>query len=159
MRIKNICFNCSQISRNNDEICPICNNRFIKVNIIDAIKLDNMSEESVLKWIESKTGYPIKNEELAKHQKYVNGVLQQYQCQKEQERINKQFEDYSAKLEHGRQILEEQKCVPKCPICNSANIKKISIGTRAVKTAAFGVYGAVDDAGKTYKCSKCGCKF
>jgi len=27
---------------------------------------------------------------------------------------------------------------------------------RTVKTAAFGVYGAVDDAGKTYKCNEWG---
>lgn len=50
-------------------------------------------------------------------------------------------------------------CVPKCPICGSSNIHKITVGTRAVKTAAFGVVGAVDDAGKTYKCGNCGSKF
>ena len=27
------------------------------------------------------------------------------------------------------------------------------------KTAAFGVVGAIDDAGKTYKCGNCGSKF
>ena len=50
-------------------------------------------------------------------------------------------------------------CIPKCPICGSSNIHKITVGTRAVKTAAFGVVGAVDDAGKTYKCGNCGSKF
>jgi len=30
---------------------------------------------------------------------------------------------------------------------------------RTVKTAAFVVYGAVDDAGKTWKCNNCGSKF
>ena len=49
--------------------------------------------------------------------------------------------------------------VPKCPICGSANIKKITLGSRAVKTAVFGVVGAVDDAGKTYRCNNCGSKF
>ncbi len=91
--------------------------------------------------------------------KYCEDGLQEYYRQKEQERINKQFEDYSAALEHGRQILEEQKNVPKCPICGSTNINKITIGSRAVKTAVFGVVGAVDDAGKTYKCGNCGSKF
>lgn len=46
--------------------------------------------------------------------------------------------------------------IPKYPICGSTNIQKISIGTRAVKTAVFGVVGAVDDAGKTYKYENCG---
>lgn len=49
--------------------------------------------------------------------------------------------------------------MPRCPICGSSDIHKIAIGTRAVKTAAFGIAGAVDDAGKTYKCSNCGSKF
>lgn len=48
---------------------------------------------------------------------------------------------------------------PKCPTCGSTNIQKISTTERAVKTALFGVIGAVDDAGKTYKCENCGSKF
>lgn len=50
-------------------------------------------------------------------------------------------------------------CIPKCPICGSTNVEKISIGTRAAKTAVFGVVGAIDDAGKIYKCGNCGSKF
>ena len=48
---------------------------------------------------------------------------------------------------------------PTCPICHSTDLTRISVGTRAVKTAVFGVYGAMDDAGKTWKCNKCGSKF
>lgn len=48
---------------------------------------------------------------------------------------------------------------PKCPICGSTNINKITIGSRAMKTAIFGVVGAIDDAGKTYQCKNCGSKF
>ena len=47
----------------------------------------------------------------------------------------------------------------KCPYCGSCDVKKISTGTKIAKTAAFGVVGALDDAGKTYKCSNCGGKF
>ena len=54
---------------------------------------------------------------------------------------------------------DKQNCIPKCPICGSTNINKISIGGRAVKAAVIGVVGAVDDAGKTYKCENCGSKF
>ncbi|MCI8765016.1 MAG: hypothetical protein HFG58_10660 [Lachnospiraceae bacterium] len=58
-----------------------------------------------------------------------------------------------------QQEKDKQNCIPKCPICGSTNINKITIGNRAVKTAVFGVVGAVDDAGKTYKCNNCGSKF
>ncbi len=46
---------------------------------------------------------------------------------------------------------DKQDCIPRCPICGSANINKIALGSRAVKTAVFGVVGAVDDAGKLLK--------
>ena len=51
------------------------------------------------------------------------------------------------------------KRLAKCPICGSTNVNKITIGSRAAKTAVFGVLGAVDDAGKTYKCGNCGSRF
>lgn len=49
--------------------------------------------------------------------------------------------------------------IPHCPICNSQNIKRIALSKRAVKTAVFGIVGALDDSGKTYKCGNCGSKF
>ena len=49
--------------------------------------------------------------------------------------------------------------MPKCPIYGSTNINKITVSSRAVKTAVFGVVGAVDYAGKIYKCGNCGSKF
>lgn len=49
--------------------------------------------------------------------------------------------------------------MPKYSICASGNIQKITVGTKVVKTAAFGVIGAIDDAGKTYKCENYGSKF
>lgn len=80
---------------------------------------------------------------------------------------------YSISQYHKSQIGERQKknlakmqkekdrenCIPKCPICGSTNIQKITVGSRIVKTAAFGVVGAVDDAGKVYHCDNCGSKF
>lgn len=80
---------------------------------------------------------------------------------------------YSISQYHKKQIGEQQaknlaqmqkekdklNCIPKCPICGSTNVEKIPIGTRAVKTGAFGIYGAIDDAGKTYRCGNCGSKF
>lgn len=47
---------------------------------------------------------------------------------------------------------------PKCPICGSTHLTKISTLTKAAKISAFGIYGA-GDIGKTYKCNNCGAKF
>ena len=72
--------------------------------------------------------------------------------------------EYNLKMSQFRTQVNQQKQqresnTLKCPICGSANIKKITLGSRAVKTAVFGVIGAVDDAGKTYKCDNCESKF
>lgn len=47
----------------------------------------------------------------------------------------------------------------KCPTCQSTNVSKITVTKKAVKIGLFGIFGAIDDAGKTYKCNGCGCKF
>lgn len=47
---------------------------------------------------------------------------------------------------------------PKCPICQSTNLSKISTATKAMKIAAFGIFG-MGDNGKTWKCNNCGSKF
>ena len=64
----------------------------------------------------------------------------------------KKNEDYVPKT-------QVTKNIPKCPICQSTNLKKITFSRRAVKTAVFGAVGAIDDVGKTWKCNSCGSKF
>ncbi len=48
--------------------------------------------------------------------------------------------------------------VPKCPICGSTDLSKITIAHKAGKIALFGIFG-IGDNGKTWKCNNCGSKF
>lgn len=48
--------------------------------------------------------------------------------------------------------------IPKCPICQSTNLSKITNARKAGKIALFGIFGA-GDLGKTWKCNNCGSKF
>ncbi len=48
--------------------------------------------------------------------------------------------------------------LPKCPICSSTKIKKISMTNKAASVVAFGVLAA-GHVSKTYKCETCGAKF
>jgi len=48
--------------------------------------------------------------------------------------------------------------IPKCPICQSTNLSKISTTKKVAKIAAFGIFG-MGDNGKTWKCNNCGSKF
>ncbi len=74
-------------------------------------------------------------------------------------RINSQIELMHKNLGIKEEANGERSYTPLCPICGSRNLEKISFGTRALKTAVFGTAGAIDDAGKTYKCGNCGSKF
>ena len=47
---------------------------------------------------------------------------------------------------------------PKCPICQSTNLSKITTTSKAGKIVLFGIFGA-GDIGKTWKCNNCGSKF
>lgn len=51
-------------------------------------------------------------------------------------------------------IKQEQANKPKCPICGSTNISKISTLNRAVSVGLLGL--ASSKIGKTHKCNKCG---
>lgn len=48
--------------------------------------------------------------------------------------------------------------VPKCPICSSTKIHKISMTNKAASALAFGLL-ATGHVSKTYKCDICGAKF
>ncbi len=48
--------------------------------------------------------------------------------------------------------------IPKCPICSSTDIKKISLTNKAASALTFGVLSA-GHVSKTYKCNTCGAKF
>ena len=43
---------------------------------------------------------------------------------------------------------------PKCPTCKSTNLKKISVTSKAVNTAVFGIFGTKRN--KTFHCNNCG---
>lgn len=47
---------------------------------------------------------------------------------------------------------------PKCPVCNSANIDKISLANKSGSVAMFGIF-SVGHVSKTFKCKSCGYKF
>lgn len=50
------------------------------------------------------------------------------------------------------------KNIPRCPICQSTNLSKITTTKKATKIGLFGILGA-GDISKTWKCNNCGSKF
>ena len=107
--------------------------------------------------MENKLGHPLSDEMNNLREEYYKKKRLEREKQKEEEQRRREEEKiaYELKILSGKGLPN----VPKCPVCGSTSLKKISLTTRAVKTAAFGTIGAIDDAGKTYKCENCGSKF
>lgn len=59
---------------------------------------------------------------------------------------------------HNNELLENDKVkqanVPKCPTCQSTNLKKITVTSKAMNTAIFGLFGTKRH--KTFHCNNCG---
>lgn len=53
---------------------------------------------------------------------------------------------------------KDYKNIPKCPICSSTKIHKISMTNKAASIVTFGIFAA-GHVSKTYKCDVCGSKF
>lgn len=57
-----------------------------------------------------------------------------------------------------QKIQRPQPNIPKCPICGSTDLSKITATQKAGKAVLFGLFAA-GDMSKTWKCNKCGSKF
>ena len=68
------------------------------------------------------------------------------------------IENYTDKTREENNLKINIKPTPKCPICQSTNLSKISTTKKITKIAMFGVFG-MGDNGKTWKCNNCGSKF
>lgn len=60
----------------------------------------------------------------------------------------------SAEIAHNRQEAQDLLNKPKCPTCNSTNLKKISTTSKIFNTAVFGLLGTKRH--KTFHCNNCG---
>ena len=155
-----ICENCGYylyFSLEENDSCPVCNSKLKKLGIIDRYRVRNLNLDQIVQWAEKKFGHPISDEMNNLRENYYENERLEYkkQDEEEQRRLEEEEIAYELRILSGKGLPN----VPKCPVCGSTSLKKITLTTRAVKTAAFGTIGAIDDAGKTYKCENCGSKF
>ena len=89
-------------------------------------------------------------------QKYIKSSpeFDQYLFDHRDEILAKQSAEFNAKIVHGKAILEETSRVPKCPTCQSTNIRKMGGVERGASIWAFGLFSK--KINKTFKCNSCG---
>lgn len=84
----------------------------------------------------------------------ISPEFDQYLFDHRDEILAKQSTEFNAKMEHGKAVLEEASRVPKCPTCQSTNIRKMGGVERGASIAAFGIFSK--KINKTFKCGNCG---
>ncbi len=57
-------------------------------------------------------------------------------------------------IAHANAVAREWQNKPKCPTCQSTNLKKISATSKVMNTAMFGIFGTKRH--KTFHCNNCG---
>lgn len=126
----------------NLKICPICRSLYPE----DFVKCDRCNEELIDNEVYKKWNDNKRNE-------YMRKYKPMYKTEPSSVTVNK----LSVSIQHKQDITQQQN-IPKCPICQSTNLSKITIVQKAGKIALFGIFG-MGDNGKTWKCNNCGSKF
>lgn len=80
-----------------------------------------------------------------------------YQIMDDIENIIKAEEDKQQKQEQQLEYELNNPCVPKCPTCQSPNIKKISGGAKMLGALGFGLFSKT--ARSQFECLNCGYKW
>lgn len=89
-------------------------------------------------------------EELVK----TSPEFDQYLFDHRDEILARQSSEFNAKMEHGKQILEEQSRLPECPTCHSKNVQSISGVERGASIIGLGIFSK--KINKSFKCKHCG---
>lgn len=140
------CPNCKMNFSESFEECPYCERELIiqDLNVSETIEPDilEMTDEEL----------------LVKYKNYLESIRQQG-C----EITDKEFVNG---LREGRKdtyrntnitLFEEQSHQPKCPTCGSPDVEKISITSKVVGGALFGLFSS--NVRKTMHCKNCGYKW
>ena len=81
----------------------------------------------------------------------------QYLFDHRDEILSQKHEEFQAKMNHGKAILQEQSRQVKCTYCGSTNVRKIGYVSRGISTYLWGL--ASKKIAKQWHCNNCGSDF
>lgn len=136
--------------RNN--VCPFCDNQ---ISEVPKYFFEELNKSNIPK-IQSKEGEYFRDKYIKDGDGY-NESLYNKRAETEYRIGNKIWECGGAFLK-GIPIETPFSNTPKCPVCHSASIEKISLGNKVGSVALVGVL-AIGHISKTFKCRNCGYKF
>lgn len=123
-------------------ICPVCKNKLYKTQE-GTNYFRSRIERSMPTW-----------EDVVRH-KYLKNITLDTETSERRSNIEqKKQQDELRKLKGNSSKTEEKKFIPKCPTCQSANIKRISGTSKVFSVAMFGLFS--QKVKKTFHCNNCG---
>ena len=117
-----------------------------RINMLDQNEIYhycvNNHKEEAIKYIQLKVG---------NNYKIAETIVDTYI-----EEMGDEIEDHKRRIEEykKRQLNERVLNKPKCPTCQSTNIKRVSTTSKVINTAIYGIFGT--KRYKTFHCNNCG---
>ena len=146
-----ICPKCRGLYFDQDEQCGNC-----KIELLDKDDFNIVLGE----YYQMNHSQRVANRYNARYEivcKYQFPEIYEYDEQKSQHEYEAfQRRAQQQRIENNR--IEKETHIPKCPICQSTDLSKITTAHKVGKIALFGVFG-MGDNGKTWKCNNCGSRF
>lgn len=158
------CPKCAKVDIPEKDICDFCETELIETNI--QYKFIDWKANSSKIEMDIIYKFQIEDNPLFDKKIYLKRIKgdplerrKELDRKKEQEEKDR-YRENMIKL-HGSDTISNSSNaapnVPKCPTCQSTNIKKISVGSKAVGFATVGVFSS--NFGKTMVCNNCGYKW
>ena len=147
------CKKCGRVVEKNSwdrPICDCCNSTVYKVP--EKYWLDGLD------FLISEESEQLLIEELVK----TSPEFDQYLFDNRDKILSQKHEEFQAKINHGKAVLEGRdkgnKFGIECPYCHATNVKKISVTSKVAHTALFGIF-SMNRNGKRWHCNKCNSDF
>lgn len=155
---------CGMVSNTENDNCEYCKGEMIETNIV--YKFTEWATKKNKIELDIFWGYDVENNSQFNkrfYQKRLKGEPPLTKVDELEKRKQKEEDEYRERMlrfhssDTTSTFTTTTPNVPKCPTCGSTDIKKISLGSKAVGFAAVGVFSS--NFGKTMVCNNCGYKW
>lgn len=142
------------IRYDSNELCSVCKTKMIETPHEYELSLTKFDEVMKLGWKQNKHIIYQSKQKLVEEIISKSPEFDQFLYDHKDEIMKRKETAFWNIVESGKAIIEEKSRVPKCPTCQSTNIRKMSRLETGTSVAVFGLFSR--KINKTFKCNHCG---